>query len=89
MYVTIYWSGYLNAGQNNISDYIGWGYNLNYPEYAIYVPIFTWTAANFNSWIFPDPTFNGILPGLTDSEFKRIFGITENDWQKTFRLEFD
>jgi len=53
------------------------------------VPVFTWTANSFNTWIFPNPTFNGILPGMTDSEFKRIFGITENDWQKTFRLEFD
>ncbi len=89
MYVSIYWSGYLNTGQNNISDNLYWNYNLEYPDYAIYVPIFTWTANNFNSWIFPDPTFNGILPGMTDSEFKRIFGITADGWQKTFRFEFD
>ncbi len=90
MFVSIYWSGYLNAGINYPNDNINWYYILEIPDYAIYVPIITWDADDFDAWIFPDPTFNGILPGVTtDTEFKRIFGITAEDWQKTIRLEFD
>lgn len=49
---------------------------------TIYLPMLIWNANSFNEWIFPDPTFSGFLPGMTDSEFKRIFGISSDDWQK-------
>ncbi len=37
---------------------------------------FVWTAQTFDAWAFPDPTFNGLLPGMTDSKLKEIFGLT-------------
>lgn len=50
--------------------------------YGDLVVEFEWEADNFDDWIFPDPTFGGVLPGMTDSELKDIFGITEEDWSK-------
>ncbi len=37
---------------------------------------FVWTAQTFDAWAFPDPTFNGLLPGMTDPKLKEIFGLT-------------
>ena len=86
--IDIYWSANLNAGSNAIYANINYSYELRIPEYAMYVPIITWNADTFEEWTFPDPTFSGILPGMTDLEFKRIFGITANDWEKTIKFGF-
>ncbi len=37
---------------------------------------FVWTAQSIDDWIFPDPTFNGLLPAMTDTLLKEIFGLT-------------
>lgn len=37
---------------------------------------FVWTAQTFDAWAFPDPTFNGLLPAMTDTLLKEIFAIT-------------
>ncbi|MGD9898989.1 MAG: hypothetical protein AB7T22_07665 [Calditrichaceae bacterium] len=86
-YVYIYFYQYFNeAGQYQIITDIEWYYSQETPSQAIYVPIITWNASAFSEWILPDATFNGILPGMTDSEFKRIIGLTADDWEKTIRL---
>ncbi|MFQ5709159.1 MAG: hypothetical protein ACE5HO_17015, partial [bacterium] len=38
-------------------------------------PTFVWTAQSFDAWRFPDPTFGGLLPGMTDENFKRILNL--------------
>lgn len=70
------------VGEHNISTDMTWNYSGEKPDHAVYYPIITWDADTFEEWIFPDPAFNDILPGMTDSEFKRIFGITAEDWSK-------
>ena len=37
---------------------------------------FVWTAQSVDAWVLPDPTFNGLLPTMTDTLFKEIFGLT-------------
>lgn len=37
---------------------------------------FVWTAQSIDAWVFQNPTFNGLLPGMTDSQLKEIFGLT-------------
>jgi hypothetical protein len=37
---------------------------------------FVWTADSIDAWVFPDPTFSGLLPGMTDAKLKEIFGLT-------------
>jgi hypothetical protein len=90
LYLALDWSRSFNAsGSYNISDQIDYNRETRKPELAVYVPEITWQANSFAQWIFPDPTFNGILPGLTDGQFKQTFGITAADWKKTFRLDLD
>lgn len=81
--IYVYWFGYLNAGENFISEQIYYNYEWEYPLFDIFVPVITWNANSFEQWVLPDPTFNGFLPGMTDSEYKRIFGIKAEDWTKT------
>jgi len=47
-----------------------------------YGGVLVFTATSFSTWTFPDPTFNGLLPGMTDSQFKQTFGISASDWKQ-------
>jgi hypothetical protein len=87
--VSLYWSGSYGPGTHNISGNIEFYYGTRTPELAIYVPEITWQANNFGQWIFLNPSLNGILPGMTDAKFKQTFGITANQWKKTFRFDLD
>jgi len=50
--------------------------------------VVTWNADSFDQWVFPNPSFNGILPEITsDLVFKETFGIEASDWEKEFRLD--
>lgn len=53
-----------------------------------YTGVITWEASSYSEWIFPDPTFNGFLPGMTDAQFKSTFGIYPSDWERVVRIEF-
>lgn len=44
-------------------------------------PVLVWQAGSFSAWTFPDATFNGFLPGMTDGTLKATFGITQQDWK--------
>ncbi|MFQ5676552.1 MAG: hypothetical protein ACE5G1_11690 [bacterium] len=37
---------------------------------------FVWTAQSIDAWVFPDPTFSGLLPAMTDTLLKETFGMT-------------
>lgn len=48
----------------------------------------TWAANSFEEWVFPNPSINGIFPGITsDAELKEFLGINALNWSKT--EEFD
>ncbi len=79
----VYCNGTLTYGNNNVSATIYYSYEYKIPEQAVFVPVITWEAETFLQWILPDPTFNGLFPGMTDSEFKRIFGLYAEDWERT------
>jgi hypothetical protein len=84
IYVQLNWWGdNLTVGQHAINDQLlSWDYEYKLPQSASYYPKITWTANSFDEWILPDPTFGGVLTGMTDAEFKRIFGITAEGWEK-------
>jgi hypothetical protein len=42
---------------------------------------FTWSANDYASWTFPEPTFSGLLPSLTSDEIKRILNV-QDGWRK-------
>ncbi len=48
-----------------------------------YVPVITWDADSFEEWILPDPTFGGLLPGMTDARFKELNDMSADNWEKT------
>ena len=50
------------------------------PEH--YAVQLTWDAENFQQWTFPDPTFNGLLPQMTDSLLKQYTEISEETWER-------
>jgi len=84
-YINIYFSEYLYSGWNTINDELFYDISFNIDYYA---PQVTWAADSYSNWIFPDPTFNGILPDMTDTRLKRIFDFDESDWKKTSLLEW-
>jgi hypothetical protein len=79
-----YSNGSLAAGPATIQATISYSYGVEQLSSISYVPSLTWQANSFAEWTFPNPTFNGLLPGVTTSdEFKRIFGIQAANWSKT------
>ncbi len=60
------------------------------PAYEVYaagnpegetVPYFRFTAINISEWTFPDPTVNGVLPGMTSTDdLLSTFKIAQNYW---------
>lgn len=70
------WDGYEYYEDSAIS-YIG-------ESYAV---IITWDADTFNGWVFPNPSINGLFPDISsDVEFKSLFGLTPDMWQKQMQL---
>ena len=48
-----------------------------------YDAVLTWQASSFDTWVFPDPTFNGFLPGMTNSGLKQMFEINASTWSSS------
>lgn len=84
MGVSVYFYGYFFAGSNSATATFYYNYETSRPLFSVYLPVITWNANSFNEWIFPDPTLNGFLPGMTDQVFKITFGIDGDDWDKTW-----
>ena len=74
-----YWDGYEYRMDSAIS-YID----------EFYAVIITWDADTFNDWAFPNPSINGLFPDVnSDVEFKSLFGLTPDMWQKQMQLDLD
>ena len=83
--VSAWWGGYLNAGTTYANDYMYWQVDEVSEHGSGIYPIITWDAETFEEWLndWPDPTFSGLLPGMTANElFVEIFEMDENDWQQ-------
>ncbi|NQU04928.1 MAG: hypothetical protein HQ568_02465 [Calditrichaeota bacterium] len=80
-YLSINLGGYFNSGAQDAICNINYSYED--PTKFMYVPKIIWEANSFNEWIFPDPTFGGLMPNMTDARFKEIFNIDGEGWEKT------
>jgi hypothetical protein len=79
--------GYLAAGAQSIT--VDWSINFCGADACVVVPVIEWQAASFATWIWPDPTFAGLLPGVaSSSELMRIFGVTASDWEPRWVLDW-
>ncbi|MCK4413188.1 MAG: hypothetical protein KAY32_06565 [Candidatus Eisenbacteria sp.] len=86
-YGSAYYSGNLSAGEQSIS--IHWSEYFATADTWVYVPTITWDAEDFDSWVWPDPDLNGLLPEIASSqEFLSLFGVTENDWEHEWTLDW-
>lgn len=55
------------------------------PDYEVFTAVedtetvgfFRWTDLNLSEWTFPDPTFSGLLPGMTTAELIDPLGFDE------------
>jgi hypothetical protein len=79
--ISFYFYGSLSAGTQTLNGYLSYSYEE--PARERFTPRITWQANSFAEWILPNPTMNGIFPGMTDERFKSLFGMTAEDWQKT------
>ncbi|MCK4857477.1 MAG: hypothetical protein KAT58_05890 [candidate division Zixibacteria bacterium] len=43
---------------------------------------YEWVADTFEDWDFPDPTFNGLMPNLTNPEIRDLVRDLGIDWKK-------
>jgi hypothetical protein len=80
-HVSLYFYGYLVSGTQTLNGYLSYSYEE--PARERFTPRITWQANSFAQWILPDPTMNGIFPGMTDARFKSLFGLTAEHWHKT------
>lgn len=83
-----YFYGYLGApGAHDIT--VSWYINFCAAEACVVVPVIEWQAASFATWVWPDPTLAGLLPQVpSSSELMRIFGVTANDWEPRWVLDW-
>lgn len=58
-------------------------FNVNTGKYDA---ILTWQASTFSSWVFPDPTFNGVLPEMTDPQLKQLLEINASNWKSSITI---
>jgi hypothetical protein len=44
---------------------------------------YTWDALSFDTWIFPNPTFNGLLPGMTSTQLQDYYVKYLGTWYRS------
>jgi len=56
-------------------------------EGTVYDALLTWDATSYNTWNFPDPTFNGLFPDMTNPILKAMLGIDPLGWTRYVLIE--
>ena len=81
-------SGYAAAG-GPTSVVVNWSESYSLLGSEVFVPVIHWTAATFNEWVWPDPTFHGLLPDIGSSaQLLSTFGIDAGDWTPDLELDW-
>jgi hypothetical protein len=82
---SVSYSDYFSAGNQTATVYLYYNYSVAVSH--VYAPQITWNANTFGQWTWPDPTFRGLLPGITTtSQLMTLWGIDAGNWQKTMVL---
>lgn len=67
-----------------------WDYMNQYRSHPDQVRIcYTWQASSLSSWTWPDPTFNGLFPGMTSNRLKEILVDNGFNWERSQCYETD
>lgn len=83
LYLSFY--GYVQTGQQTLTAQFS--YTWTEPLRERFVPRITWVAESFDQWALPDPTIGGLLPGMTDSRFKELTGMSAENWSRSGVLQ--
>jgi hypothetical protein len=68
---------------------INWSYTYSIATTRVYVPVIHWTAATAGDWVWPDPTFNGLLPGMSSSaQLLTTLGFDPSNWTRDVVLDW-
>lgn len=86
--INLTYQSYLDAGTHPIYGQIWTSIGRLEMDRIYWYPRFVWVANSFTQWVLPNPDFNGSLPGMTDARFKRLLGLSANDWKKTVDLKW-
>ena len=83
--IFFYWSGTVTNGES-LSIQVQANVNYEFLEGIYIMPYPTWTATTYEDWMasWPDPTFNGILPGFTHADLETLLDIDAEDWEDEF-----
>jgi len=68
-----YWS-------NNMSRYTNHWYDRDELTVGL---CYSWDDNSFAEWTWPDPTFNGLLPGMTEDQLKELIFGDGSEWEKS------
>lgn len=85
LWVSGWWYETTNDGEYALALYteVGWSDNLPW----LPTPVFVWDANTPGQWVFPNPTVNGLLPGMTDTHLKELVGWTPDAFEKTTLID--
>ncbi len=95
-YVWATFEDYVPAGSSTVTFQVEWNYTLepeddDEDETMVSIPVITWDATSYETWTdgFPDPTINGLFPGMTD--VRDLFDLFEpeiTDWEQESELDW-
>jgi hypothetical protein len=78
--------GFSGGDQNFVWNYYSdnmWEYQELYRHPERVILCYEWDAATWAQWTFPDPTFNGLLPSMTNAELKdHLLDIEPDFWHQ-------
>jgi len=86
-YFSSYFTGTLPAGPQTViyTWYAQWSQSTA----DVFVPVITWNAPDFASWLWPDPTMHGLFPLLgTPADFNTTFGVSAAKWTPEVVLDW-
>jgi hypothetical protein len=82
-----FFDGTLAPGVHKVEFQVSESYTL--ATRTVQVPVITWEATQFSEWSWPDPSMNGLFPGITStSQLLSTFGSTADNWQREVVLDW-
>jgi hypothetical protein len=81
--IYFYWSGNITNGSSlDLTAYMN--IEVEYLDGIYVTPRFIWEANTYAEWLnaWPDPTFNGIFPDVTNTDLEWLLGFDADGWSK-------
>jgi len=87
-YASCSFQGGLTVGVHSVQVPISFEY-YSLAGRVVAVPVITWVATQYSEWNWLDPTFRGLLPGMSStSQLLTTFGFGANQWERRVVLDW-